>query len=315
MKSSKDRSSSASASPTGYAGVARRLTSWTSNLLATAIVLVLALGGGRQMVRWYQEEPLPPDRLNGSGPSIASMAEPLALELSGGGSILKRESLRGEQQAVLERLQRFCREVVTAAEPPTQQGSNSEQRFLASLAERQPIDEAHGAWRIYSLPGAMPIVVGVLETPSLGPVSQPPLAEPLRRVLAWGIAVPSGQNAWVLYQHQLAADGVAGTLDELPIPLPAGSHRTLTITGQGGERTIGIVGNGDAGDWQRHFDHHMKRQGWQSRGWQAAGRGWHARYEQANGRVAEVHFAGEGRNQLRGLVIIGPGGEARIEAT
>jgi hypothetical protein len=290
----------------GYAKLARRLTAWTSNSLATAIVLVLALSGGRQLVRWYQEDPLPSDHASGELALHGSSGEPLSLELAGGGHTLRRESIRGSVDDATKRLQRFCRGVLESDVQPTEPVQPSQQRFLATLADRQPVEEDAGRWSIFRLPGLMPMVVGVRRA-SQAPVSAELLAEVPGRVLAWGVAVPSGQNDWILYQHQAVSDGVVRAPHDLPIPLPVDSHRTLTISGQGGERTIGIAGSGDATAWQQHFDQHFKSQSWQSHGWQRSGPVWHAQYEHPGGRIAEVHFAGDRQHELLGLVIIGPG--------
>ena len=47
----------AAAQPAGFSAVARRVTGWTTNLLASALILVMTIATGRQVSQWLRAEP------------------------------------------------------------------------------------------------------------------------------------------------------------------------------------------------------------------------------------------------------------------
>ncbi len=98
-----------------FATLGRRITAWTSNLLATAVVLVLALGIGRQLIAWYRVEPeaahsAPLDMTAGSLDLSGADGKPLELEFGSLAHQLQRRVVHGSWRDARQALIADCRE-------------------------------------------------------------------------------------------------------------------------------------------------------------------------------------------------------------
>ncbi len=102
--------------------LARRVSGWTSNFLATGIVLVAAVGVGRQLVMWWGVEPadaVAPEPAAMSNPGVLSEAGEQPFQLTfGAGYSLRRIELAGDLAAATRRLQAECRTILENAGAP-----------------------------------------------------------------------------------------------------------------------------------------------------------------------------------------------------
>lgn len=209
-------------SPASFASLAKRIRGWTTNLLATALVAVLALAIGRQLISWWRVEP----NGNGSSNQATSIALPdvgggQALEL-GFGSLpypLQCRTLRGDLSAATGALTTACRELAVNA-PPLSGLGPAEQQLLALVSQAEPVERGPGSLEVFAAPQGMPVVV-VTGTFPAEPEKQeqpgaflPPLADgqpetqasslkPVgtsqRRVVTWGLAAAAVEGEWNLY--------------------------------------------------------------------------------------------------------------------
>jgi hypothetical protein len=180
--------------PGGYALVARRIGSWTANLLATAIVLVASLAIGRQIIAWWREA-VPVAAANEGLPAQA----PKELRWWTARGPLTRELVPGDETTVLAAMRRRCREMPAgpfSTGIPAAAGSG-EVRYVATLAKEQPVEQTEDL---------------DLYQPTGGPIMVVAVARRTRRLAAWSFALPgqagSGEPVWTCYTIH-AAGGVA----------------------------------------------------------------------------------------------------------
>jgi hypothetical protein len=198
-------------SATGYAALARRISRLTTNLLATAIVLVGGLALGWQVLAWWQED-IPVDAAPSSAVGNAlrgvpdSPFEP-AQELWTKAGPLKIEQLSGDRAAALAAMRAWCLEgdvLVTAG-----QAGPGEQTYLKRLADETPVEE-QGDLALYVPQGEPTMVVAV--------------SRARERIVAWSFALPGSRHSlravlgdgtrsvpatfsWTLYHFRPATPG------------------------------------------------------------------------------------------------------------
>src|SRR5262245_17073687 len=271
---------------------ARRLTGWTSNLLVTGIVLVAALGVGRQLTRWWRVDPQNETSSHIPDPGAVGEAGDQRLSLEfGHGYSLRRIEVKGDAETATEKLQAECREIAENSPLPSQPPTDGEQRFLARTSDRPPLEEKAGKWQIHRFDGKLPLLVAV----------RLDAANP--RVVAWGLTVPSDEEACTLLVYEAGA-AASGPLVPDEISLPAGLRRTLTLRGPQ-ETTIGLAGAMTARNCTQELDASLADQGWTSTGWRQSSATWHNRYQssQQAGRL-DVQLSADRASGVVGLLIM-----------
>ncbi len=207
--------------------VARRLSRWTTNLLASGLILVLALGVGRQLIGWWRIEP------SAAGPQAAVDASlsgeawlPSRLRFGDSPYEIEHRLAHGDRAAAIDQLAAACREQAASFAAPLPPLGEAERQLLAAVAELEPLATA-GPLRLYGSLYGVPLVVAVAapaeqdvvspantrQTEPEKPAESAPgtesaaAAEPtagalgaLRdRVLVWGMAAAAGADDWSLY--------------------------------------------------------------------------------------------------------------------
>jgi hypothetical protein len=287
--------------------VARRISGWTSNLLATGIVLVAALGLGRQLVVWWGVDS---DAQVGAPPAAIPLGSPPEeLQFGDSGHFVERQSLRGARDAALEAMRAACRRIARSQQWPSESPGENESAFLQRMAERGPAESGVG-WQLHQFDGQFPIVVGIgirlqseASTTSAegAPVAKQP--EALRRVLAWSLATPSGEGQWTIYTWR-AGGSRSPTSPLAEIPLPPQSRRTLTLRSKE-ESVIGLAGSAPLEAWKRHFDNLARERGWPAEPWRLGGTSWHTRYfDPQASQAIDVQLSEPTQGRLVGMVIV-----------
>ena len=274
----------APAEPASFAAVARKLSRWTTNLLATALVLVLALGVGRQLVGWWRFEP--GAAAAGGGPeedsSLGANEAWLPNTLAFGDSpyVIERREGHGDRAAAIEQLLAACREVASQAAVPLVAPGETESQLLAATAALEPLATS-GTTRYYGLGVGIPLVVGIApaagEPPDVSPPHQAPqpqqpaeslartsppvAAEPApamlgasrNRVVVWGLAAAAAAQDWSLYIFRQSARSASAQAQTPDVPLPPDCQRTLALGDARGETLLGLAGGGSRAGaaWRR----------------------------------------------------------------
>jgi len=215
----------------GYAGVARRISRLTMNILATAVVLILLLLLGQNLGDLWRSSTAKTQPLPAPLAAAKGLRESAATVQFGQGKLAWMQSqVLGDREAAAQELHRVCREAGSASHAHADRPSaDAEQRLLAMLEDQAPAEQLDPQTELFLLPGAIPLAVvtknGVLA--AAGRDEQGGKVAALRRrVVVWGIALPREKNAWTVYafRPQEGADGESGD-----VPLPPGAIPILSV--------------------------------------------------------------------------------------
>ena len=292
-----------------FAHLARRISSVTTNCLLSAVVLVAGLTFGRQVLRWWADDPA--ERI-GTVPAVDDvdgLGDPWRLHVVQFGDrpwSLGRQSIAGDKTAAAAALRAACREVVQQDNLPDVPDSGAVADFLPRLEASEPIEQQPGQWRLYAFDEVVPMVVGTRPrgrpgsrtngggpsvkgtAPSASRESGQSPGDPAaaaQRVVVWGMAMPMDGETWTVFTFQPdAAVGLAS--DGLPeVPLPDGCRRTLSMRVAGGGATLAFEGPQGPEQWTDFYDRWFAVYNWKAEGgWQRFGQKWYARYV-ARGRT------------------------------
>jgi len=335
--------------PKSLVQLARRISAWTTNCLLTVMLLVIALGFGREVLHWWHDE--------GTPPAVAPV-DPLSdgaglhvLEFGDQAWSIRRQEFSGRQGDVPAALQAACRTAIVDARPRGESPDAAEQELVNRLARERPVAERRGQWRIYLWGQGHPVLIG---TRAVGPgtsadgtgradhdhdhdheymvpdmvpdmvPAQPTSAgtnldETTYRVVIWGVAVPAAADAWTLYLFQSGGTGGGQSQSEVAIPLPPGGHRLVAIratqsTGCPGGEAITAFSADDGNLARGFYDRWFADHGWKvAAGWEQIGSGWHARFEMRRGSVGDrPHQVGDRPQQALAVdVRLGPDAQGR----
>jgi len=185
-----------SASGRSFGELARRISVWTTNLLATAIVLVGGLGLGWQVLAWWRGEPAVAGTESLSRASLPLVGDSREFWTTHGP--LKIERVSGGQENAVAAMRAFCRGIdvgsgdgtpthCVGAPVPTTLGGPGEQRFVAKLQDERPLEEA-GDLALYQPRGQSAMVVAVSRS--------------RQRIVGWSFGLELEQGTWSLYHFQ-----------------------------------------------------------------------------------------------------------------
>jgi hypothetical protein len=266
-----------------FAELARRLSGWTTNLLAIGVLSVGALVAAARVTEWWRSEPQ----------GVTFMA-PGALALpwnSPDGAVLEfgahpwrihRQSLHGTATDAEKLLAALCRDVAVRdwRVMPQTTVDPAERALLERLKNWAPLEEEKGQWRLSAVGGPTPWIVGTTDAAGRPDSLTANTAEAdafSGRVLCWGLALPQPDGLWTLYVLERRPNEAPSAAPD--VPLPAGAKRVLRIRGaQGGEFTSFRV-DGAAAQWRRDFDASFRAAGWYRLGeWTGGGNAYNVTY-------------------------------------
>ena len=265
------RTSVNESAPPSFASVARKVSGWTTNLLATGLILVLALGLGRQLVGWWRIDPnqaLPPLPTDQLGPGSTDPTAPYTLEFGDSPFSIDERTVHGDRAEAAGQLLAACRLAATESSAPAEPPAAAEKKLLETVRLLEPLEVA-GEVRLYGPETGFPLLVAVapapqaaqLDSPPIGPKSAenrtenaPESAAPAAddaaaaqlgasrdRVLVWGMAASAGDQVWSLYTFRLGQRRAAPAVQVPSVSLPPGSHRTMALRDARGETLLGFA--------------------------------------------------------------------------
>ena len=172
-----------------FAGLARQISAWTTNLLASAIVLAGGLAIGWQVIGWWHEESV--SAAINHEPALARPKLPLidqGQEFWTTSGLLKVERLNGTHRDAVAGMRAFCRtSPLVGHETESKPG---EAVLLEQLAKQTPLEEV-GEIALYQPSGQDAMVVSVDRRAG--------------RIVGWSFALAAGQKSWSLYHFRPAA--------------------------------------------------------------------------------------------------------------
>ena len=304
-------------SPDPAESLARRLSRWTTNGLLTGILIVAALGFGRQVLTWWRVDSPNPGRSVVPAGLDDGMGDPRQVHVLDFGDqhwSIRRQEVTGRTDRAANALRQACREQIAAAHAPTDRPDANELRLLKTLGHQKPVAEAPGQWQIYSIDQGIPMVAGVRPTRGATPSgSGAQLAETIPRVVIWGVAVPIGPESWAIYLFEPAA-GVGRSLEtavQAAIPLPPDARRLLSVRAAGGGAVVAFTGPGRPEAYKQFYDRWFGERGWTSTsGGAAVGSAWAQRYVAPSDvapTAVDVRLGLDRRGQCTGMVMTSAG--------
>lgn len=197
--------------PGRLAALPRRILVWSGNLLATAVIVILSLTFGNQVLYWWRDDA--PERSGSGGPAnrrLESLGDSRIPHLLAFGDLpfsLERMVFEGTEQAALARLRANCRAVAKQFDSDRRQAMPISQSFLRQLDEREAVEHGEG-WRILQQGGPL-ISVIALRCPAPGSsMSKDQPLEIAESVVSWGLGfrapvtrreAEASQSRWTLF--------------------------------------------------------------------------------------------------------------------
>lgn len=303
-----------------WQSLGRRIASRTTDLLAIALIVIVSLTMGQQILRWWGTDApqvLDLGALDSLSTDWGANSRPVELEFGDGSVTMTRQVLgKGGQPAAIAVLRERCQEILVSATQPESPPDQGERDQLAELARLTPDIEQPGHWQLYSLGGGLTTIVGVKtfdsQTENLDRAS--PSAE--RRVICWGLVFPGlAPGTWTAYAFVRRQGAVTTNpgFELSQVVLPPGCQRTVLMqeAGQGG--LLGFRGQCDPAVWQRHFENGLQSRGWkQLAAWSQQAGGWSGRFGaqvpgQTSDAAIQIQFHLENSHQGVGLIHWLPG--------
>jgi hypothetical protein len=307
-----DQGSGNTGKSVGFADVARRITSRTTDFLAVCIVLVASLTLGRQIVVWWHTAPPAESaakRIDSAPAAWEDEKLPVALEFGDVPVALTRQVCFGQPSAALGLLVHNCESATRAADRPLRERDETENQLLARLATSKPAVEKSGEWQVHVVDDRFLLVAGLRR------LSDSRLAEAAGsgwRLVCWGLAMPAGEDTWTTFILR----GTGGT-DSSPgksreIPIPPDSRRSLSLKDERGAALVGFSGSGDPLRWMQFYDRWFADRDWTStEGWSSGQDVWSGRFTgpgDSEPERVEIRFARDRRGELTGLwQVVQPG--------
>jgi len=300
--------------PSGFAQLARRISAWTSRGLVSAIILVAGLAFGRQVLHWWAagegERGTAATELTVAG-GLGDPRVEHTLEFGGQSWNMSRTTAAADAPRALELLRAKCRDALQAASTPAGEAGPAEKGLLERVRREKPAaeDPATGT-RIYELDAAYPMVIGVRAAKSPSDHLPDRVADPLGRVVTWGIGVPAGPDSWTLYTFHSAPLNRGAASDPSASPIPPGSRLWLGMQAASGGAIHAFTGSDPPATWKRFFDSWFATHGWRVEGaWQERDSIWAAHCvgtSPERGGSLDVQFGRNRRGEMTGLVLVTP---------
>lgn len=252
LLNAEDPTASAPESQSPWSRMGRSWSAFATNLLGTGFVIVLGLAMGRQLLDWWGvRAPVTAsgDASGASGASGESSANLRSLRTSTIGTLqdlsfdvstiaLRHGSHAGNEVSMLQELRGQCAGAARSARAEDLAGTvpdDAERTLLQRLAGQEPVASSD-SWSLYEIARPLPMVVAVSRVVQVGaegsgaspraglaPASMEPAAPETvfagRRVLSWGVALPSVTEtneprwtwfAWRTGKTNVPSDGGAG---------------------------------------------------------------------------------------------------------
>jgi hypothetical protein len=296
--------------------LSRRIIRFSSNLLATAVIIILGLTLGRQVLHWWQStSPGEGATDNIEVDHLAQLADPQWPHRITFGELplaFDRVSFVGSQQQALERLRTRCRELARSEASDSAAWLPASNSVLQQLAEREPVEQGPG-WQLVQHVGPVITVVGLRTRPNDATKPADSASQNRVSVVSWGLGLRATTSRtdeaisdvrWTL----LVCSGpgqASGSNAARVIALPPHSKRTFTAEVQGGGALIGFAGPDTSSSYKAFFDRSLNRQKWHAAaGWKQIGQSWHARFAKRDGSTCDIQLVGGATDTATGILTI-----------
>ena len=225
-----------------FSSLGKTITNWTSNLVATAIVVVIALTFGSQLVSSW----VPRGSLTEASEFEISQTWPTlqacSLEFGDSPFRLTREAFAGSESDVISFLQNRCREELENDAQPVGEIGQRESKMISHSVDRTPIEQVEGKWRIFLGPKLdesqpLPIAIGIRDNCRSYSATATEPGKSESRLVVWAMAMPVENDGWTTFVAQASTLNSTLGLEQL---LPITAKRTMAMTDPAGGSIIGF---------------------------------------------------------------------------
>lgn len=239
--------------PGSRARSAKRISFWTTNLVASAFVLIVALVVGRELTSWWRP---PGTAVENPPPWVMEQGDHAEILFGEIDHAISWSEHRGDAESALAALQAVCLDDAQQSAPSVGQlppAGPHEQRLLARLTEQQPELAIDNGIAVHRWEVGFPMIVA---TAPVMPAARHAAdgdsdtnhGETAARVVTWGLAVPYEENTWRLWSlrpRTSSANRSQTNGIDLPL-LPSGAEHVMTIRQP--DRSTVTVFRGDRAD-------------------------------------------------------------------
>ncbi len=305
--------------PAPTTSLARRIATWSGNLLATGAIVILGLTFGKQVLQWWHgDPPVVAVEQQTMDNDLRGFANPQLPHLLAFGDLpvaMDRTVIEGNEAAALAHLRARCRAIATTASQHPAQRIPASESLLRRLEQFQPVEQGKD-WRIVQSAGPVITVVALRMACDTSTEPAAVTSQHGTSVLSWGIGLrqpasaKSGTTATAATEPAAAAtktarlperwtlftcSGIGKRVDsdlDTALPIPPGCRRTMSVRGSGGGMLIGFSGAGTAATAMPFYDRSLVQLGWRrTRPWRQMGALWHARFERSSVTVCDIQIA------------------------
>jgi hypothetical protein len=304
--------------PRDLGALARRIASLSGNLLATAVIVILGLTFGRQVLTWWRGEPavvsVPTSDHDSALDGLADPSLPHQLAFSDMSLTFNRSLFEGAEEAALARLRDECRRLELDFDDQPRALIPVDDDVLRRLAAYESVERGEG-WRMVQHGGPVITVVALRTAPNTASTGAGEASQKAESVVSWGLGLRAPETAteeaastirWILFTCSGAGQRVASDLN-LSSPIPPGSRRTLAMQVKGGGALIGFAGQGTAASSKEFFDQSFQERGWSRvRVWTRIGNHWHARFQEPEAGTCDVQIRDDTDRGTSGIMTMRP---------
>lgn len=301
--------------------MAKQVSRWTVNLVATAAVLLIMLVLGQQLSEYWRGAAAPASLPNSASTPPKLLANPHSRNNAATASFgsqqfsLMQSHVTGDRAAAVVELRRLCREAAQnpVATIPAETPQPAEARLLSLIASENPAERLDDSTELFEMPGAIPmaVVTKMATATAAKSISRAKVAASQRRVVIWGIALRTAEQAWVVYafhpQPKQSGSEPSEIDGSLSVPLPKDAEYILSVQ-RDGSSVAAFRGHAttDTAVWREFYDRWAVAAGFStSERWTDNGGVWRVRLSRANGTTiqqVDIQFGLDGQGGLRGLI-------------
>jgi len=226
-----------------FAGIVIR---WTSNLIATGLVIVIVTTFGPELVSSV---------LPSKAPNYADQLDIVEdwptfqqcnLKFGDVGYQLTRAHFSGGTEEVFDLLEGLCREQLKNEVKPFGKIGVQEKKFIEAQGEADPVETVAGKYRIFcerSLPmlAGFPTAVGIRDDCEREGAADGNSAKPGSgsRMAVWAMAMPIDVDEWTTFVGTSANEENDGWMDRM---IPPNSIKNISLSDKQGGAVIGFAG-------------------------------------------------------------------------
>ena len=173
-----------------------RLARRAIDLLVIGFFGVVALSVGSQLIEWWRTDPesITPDLTGLAGVDLDWSRTPIAMQFGDASTSMERTPLQGDSDRLDEVLTKAAQSIVGSSQLPTAPPTHAEREWLTALETAPPVVWDSTLGNVYRRDEPLPSFVATRLVDAADHLA----GEPIRRVVGWGLAVPTarGRISW-----------------------------------------------------------------------------------------------------------------------